>query len=201
MGGMVGIAWKPHGQAEGRAHSITSLFSSEKQQNSGLALHLDKQGLSQSPPPASECQKSVTVYLEVTWEQWLDSCLEPRLVLFSHTCHFGDAPWQQRDRTEQRSEPGEGELGQALTVGSRKWAHPPSRGGKPGAGVLWCFHNPGMNLGGGKNSLFSGATWPGALQPVWCPQLLKMICCPRQKEESPTLDKWLDLVSRAQSAG
>lgn len=53
---MGGTAWKALSQAEGRAHGTTSLFAEEKQQNPGLAVHLDKQGLSQSPhlPPSAK---------------------------------------------------------------------------------------------------------------------------------------------------
>lgn len=73
MGGTAGMVQKPHRRAEGRARGATA-------PNPCLAVHLDKQGLSRPPPPASECQKPVTVCLEVTRERWLDSCLEPRLV-------------------------------------------------------------------------------------------------------------------------
>ena len=131
----------------------TSWVSEEKQQNPRPALHLDKQSLSQSPPPAFECQMSVAVYLEVTRERWLDSCLEPRLVFLSHICCFRGAPpaalkphgaevgaWGGRTGTDSAHR--EREMSPSILPWgkARSW------------GVCGAVHSPGMYLGGCKNN-------------------------------------------------
>lgn len=142
-----------------------------------LALHLDK--VSHSLPHLPLSARSLSLF---SWK-WPGSSGQTDR---AQTCFYPVfavlevLPGQHWDSMEQRSQPGEeDEDGPALPIGRGRPAPPPSRGGKPRAGV---FVTPFTALGwikeGTKPTLFFCVTWCGALQPVWCSKLLQMFSSP-----------------------
>lgn len=72
-----GDLWKPH---RSNVRSAALPFFQRKNSKGRVCLCTWTNRVYHSPPPAPKCQKAVSVYLDVTRQRWLDSCLQPRLV-------------------------------------------------------------------------------------------------------------------------